>query len=398
MLQAYCITNKTIKTIFIIAAIIIFAKSYNFAQSMEVYEGKLKKELYSSEKLYGLYNIFFSKLNNEQVKYPPSWKDIEITELLGNGDFKKVYIIRYSDDNNKIKYTVDTDADFNFNNEVPLEFVKIKDLQAADIQIKVQKKSDSSYFQMVNYQIILAEKWTYRRIREYRYGEIKINNENVKIMLRSVSGFPMYDISDETELFLDFNLDGKINESWSLDSTGKAIASEKLSITNPFVFNGHKFEVVKLSPDGMHLSIKATAKDTAYAIGFKMPDFSGKDKEGVIHNLKEYKGKKILLELWSISCPSCERIRPAINSFINSYPKSNFVSLAIPRETSVDKINAYLKDHQYNSSILYVDDNTKKKLNPPNAFPMFILINPNGEICFQESGANYLPVIESLLR
>lgn len=148
----------------------------------------------------------------------------------------------------------------------------------------------------------------------------------------------------------------------------------------------------------MHLSIKATAKDTACAIGFKMPNFSGKDKEGVIHNLKEYKGKKILLELWSISCPSCERIRPAINSLINSYPKSNFVSLAIPRETSIDKINAYLKDHQYNSSILYVDDNTKKKLNPPNAFPMFILINPNGEICFQESGANYLPVIESLLR
>lgn len=398
MLQTYFITNKTIKTIFFIVAIILFAKSSNLAQSMEVYEGKLKKELYSSEKLYGMSNIFLSKLNNEQIKYPSSWKKIDIAELLGNGEFKRVYIIRYSDAENKIKYTVDTDADFNFNNEVPLEFDNIKDLQVADIQIKVQKISDDRYFQMVNYQIILAKEWTYRRIREYRYGEIKFNNKNVKIMLRSKYGFPMYDISDETELFLDFNQDGKINEDWYLDSTGNTVASENLSITNPFVFNGHKFEVVKLSPDGMQLSIKATAKDTALAIGFKMPDFNGKDKEGVIHNLKEFKGKKILIEFWSINCPHCERIRPAINSLINSYSRSNFVSIAIPRETSADKINAYIKDHQYNSTLLYVDDNTKKKLNPLEAFPKFILINPNGEICFQESGANYLPVIESLLK
>ena len=52
-------------------------------------------------------NIFFTEIDEIQVKYPEEWQDVSIAPILRKEKFRQIYVIRYKDvngDNKTMEY------------------------------------------------------------------------------------------------------------------------------------------------------------------------------------------------------------------------------------------------------------------------------------------------------
>lgn len=388
--------NHKMKNTFIITIVLLVSLSFSLsmAQSAGRIEVKFQKEFYKSGNGNGLYNIFFEDIKNIPVKYPPAWKNVQIGRVFEEEGFKPVYILRYEDNSDSIKYVVDSNADLDFSIEWPLRFVTYGKAQFAETGIKIIKQ-DNTPVNEVNYQIRLADEYSYAMVNESRRGEMVLNGNKIELILRTAMGNPVFSLSDNTLLFADLNNDNIINEYSKVDDKGNVVMSEQLSLSNPFIINGLKYEAVNLSADGMNLVLEPVLKDTACSPGFYLPEVVGKDKTGTPVTLKDFRGKKILIQFWSAGCPHSESIRLAVNNLITK-SGNRFVSINIPRETEAE-VNEYLAEHPISSMFLYVDKKIKDKLNPRDATPLFYIVDEQGKVIFVEPGSNCIKIVEKLL-
>jgi thiol-disulfide isomerase/thioredoxin len=384
------------KNTFIVTIVLLVNVSFSLcmAQSAGRIEVKFQKEKYKAGYTRNIYNIFFSDSIGVPVKYPHSWKHVQIGRVFNEEGFKPVYILKYEDSSDSIKYVVDTNADLDFSIEWPLRFVSNGKAQIAETGIKIIKQ-DNTPVNEVNYQIRLADEYSYAMVNECRRGEMVFDGNKIEMLIRTAMGHPVYRLSDNTMLYADLNNDSIINEYSKVDAKGKVVMSEQLSLSNPFIINGLKYEAVNLSEDGMNLVLEPVLKDTACSPGFYLPEVAGKDKTGAPVTLKDFRGKKILIQFWSAGCPHCESIRSAANDLI-AKSGNRFVFINIPRETEAE-VNEYLADHPINSMFLYVDEKIKDKLNPTSSSPLFYIIDEQGKVIFTEPGSNCIKVVEKLL-
>lgn len=88
------------------------------------------------------------------------------------------------------------------------------------------------------------------------------------------------------------------------------------------------------------------------AIGFTAPEFELTGIDHGSYNLKNLRGKIVLLEFWSVDCPICAHILPEVNSLIKKKAGEDFVALAVSREEDVAQIKRHLKDHPRDASVV----------------------------------------------
>lgn len=388
--------NRKIKMVFYITAAIIICISFSQskAQSSSRVDVKFQKEKYKAGYTNGLYNIFFDDSIDVPIKYPRSWKHVQISRVFNVEGVKPVYILKYEDSGDSIKYVVDTNADLDLSIEWPLHFIANGNVQNAETGIKIMKQDNTSVNE-VNFQIRLADNFTYAMVNECRRGEMVFNGTRIEVLMRTAMSHPVYSLSDNTMLYADLNNDKIINEHSKVDAEGRVQMSEQLSLSNPFIINGLKYEAVYISEDGMNLVLEPALKDTACSPGFYLPEIAGKDKTGAPVTLKDFRSKKILIQFWSAGCPHSESIRLAVNNLITK-SGNRFVSINIPCETEAE-VNEYLAEHPISSMFLYVDEKIKDKLNPRSVTPLFYVVDEQGKVIFTEPGSNCIKVVEKLL-
>lgn len=355
-----------------------------------------------SPPFYGMSNIFFNKPSSNKFNFHSQWSDIEIADIISNENYAKIYVAKYTDIDNRVKYSADTNGDNDFTNEKPLTFKTIDDLDFADVDIQIIPQSDNLHKTYnLRYQIILStsEGYTYARINEYRKGKLIIENKDFDLILRCFGrNDPYFKISDGMDFLIDKNQDGDFDYNWSVSEKGEIIASEKINLSNPFLINDQKFEAHNIDIEGSYLTIIPSNVDTAFSIGFYSPNFIATDINGNSIFLNDLKGKTVLLDFWSISCPPCERSRPKLNKIVLENDNEDFIALSIPiKGEKSEELSIFLKDHPYESTIAFFEKKYLDKYNPICIAPLYYLIDGNGIIKFIGSGSSIIEILEKVI-
>jgi len=120
-------------------------------------------------------------------------------------------------------------------------------------------------------------------------------------------------------------------------------------------------------------------------------NFSIKDMNGNVLDVKDLKGKTIFLNLWATWCGPCRMEMPSIQNLYNQVDKDKvmFIMLSIDRENDIEKIKSYIKDKEFTFPV-YTPASLLPNQLQVGMIPSTFVINPEGRIVASEKGAaNY---------
>ncbi len=116
-------------------------------------------------------------------------------------------------------------------------------------------------------------------------------------------------------------------------------------------------------------------------VGDQMVDGELFDVEGRSRSLSEFKGRYILLDFWSVTCPPCHKARPEVERLEHKYAdKMAVVAINIdPKKPWLDFVQKEgLKGNQFNE--LQLSTKLYKQYSASGAVPQFVLISPEGKV------------------
>ena len=114
-------------------------------------------------------------------------------------------------------------------------------------------------------------------------------------------GLDNFLFTNATPVWFDQNGDGKLsfNEAWVSN--------------HPIRFGNQMLEVISISPDGTTLTMRESkAPLGGLVLGERAPEFRLVDQNGGVHTLERYRGKYLILDLWSTTCAPCIRALPKL--------------------------------------------------------------------------------------
>jgi len=350
-------------------------------------------------KLVGMGNFLFNKLPAANLKYPATWREIEVSNILSDESFLPINLIRYKDTFDSVQYVVDTDGDSDFNYEPVLSFRKVGDRSIADVVLQVQQRANvQKHNYKVTYQIILADK-AYARVAEYRSGSLRLDNNEYPINLRPLSrNNPLFSLSGETVCLIDMNRDGIFSSRWQIANNTELVRSEEIYLSEPFLIDGKKLKAVAIDSMGSKLVLQESFDSTAAAVGFKAPELRFSDLNGMNDDVVRMRGKVVLIMFCSITCPYCEQIRPQLNSIIQQNKSQDFSVIALCKERNVDEIKTFLLNHPYEAKVGLAEPSLWQRYYIRYITPLFYLIDQEGVIRLIATGAAMAPVLELMLK
>lgn len=121
-------------------------------------------------------------------------------------------------------------------------------------------------------------------------------------------------------------------------------------------------------------------------------DFTATSLDGRVINLKEQRGKVVVLTFWSTTCPICASELPKLSKVVDRNAGKDVVFLALTMEHE-SRVSAYLKKRPFSSIIIpnslgiFMDYSGKDQNGNYNmGFPGYFVINQSGEIELNTSG------------
>jgi len=147
----------------------------------------------------------------------------------------------------------------------------------------------------------------------------------------------------------------------------------------------------------------AASAQTSLKVGTPAPEFSGASIEGGFYDLKQMRGKVVLLIFWSTRCEICKNEIPKLNQLKSKYEGRGVELLGLSMDNE-DKLTAYLKRNPFNFHILpdsfgivmqYADKDRSGNIDM--GFPAYFLIDQNGVIAFRGNGWDQIDKLTSRL-
>jgi len=143
----------------------------------------------------------------------------------------------------------------------------------------------------------------------------------------------------------------------------------------------------------------ANADEPAVAKKFNY-NFTIKDLDGNVIDVKEFKGRTIFLNLWATWCGPCRMEMPSIQNLYNQVDneKIMFIMLSIDQQRDLGKVKSYIKDKEFTFPV-YTPASILPNQLQVGMIPTTFVIDPEGRIVASERGAaNYdTPEFKALL-
>jgi len=128
--------------------------------------------------------------------------------------------------------------------------------------------------------------------------------------------------------------------------------------------------------------------------GNEMPDFEVRSlADGKKINLKDYRGKTLVINWWATWCGPCLKEMPNLNDLEAKFsddPNIVFLAIAWDKKETVEKFLSK-RDFKYTHTLFGKETFALFG----NAFPLHVVVNPAGEIAFFRAG--YDPLIDTEL-
>lgn len=150
------------------------------------------------------------------------------------------------------------------------------------------------------------------------------------------------------------------------------------------------FTLTEMTPEMLAKKAEAVDKmpmpkeSAFFKTGSKMVPFKEKDMNGNKFNLKELKGKVVVLNFWFINCPPCKQEIPDLNDMKASFAEKDVVFIAVALDEKYD-LETFLKATPFNYNII---DNGRYIANEYRitAYPTHVVVDKEGIIKFHTSG------------
>lgn len=124
-------------------------------------------------------------------------------------------------------------------------------------------------------------------------------------------------------------------------------------------------------------------EDTGLKPGSTAPDFTLRTLDGKQTQLKEYRGKKVILNFWATWCPPCREEMPEMQKFYNDFKGKNVEILAVNleySETKREKISDFVDEYSLSFPIPLDEKNTTGKQFRAVSIPTSYFIDEKGII------------------
>lgn len=124
----------------------------------------------------------------------------------------------------------------------------------------------------------------------------------------------------------------------------------------------------------------STGQGIGVEIGKEAPNFQLETLEGKNVSLKDFRGKKVLVNFWATWCPYCIQEMPDLNKLYIENKDKDFVVLAVDVGESKADVEKYIKDNPYDFEVLLDKDGRVSMEYLVRGIPTSFMIDKEGII------------------
>ena len=132
----------------------------------------------------------------------------------------------------------------------------------------------------------------------------------------------------------------------------------------------------------------AQARDLQIYKGGVTPPLVLKDLSGKTHNLKDYRGKVVLINFWATWCPPSRAEMPSMQRLKTAMAGKPFVILAVDMGETQGVVKAYIREIKTDFTVLLDKDGRALKAWKVFAFPTSYVVDAQGRIRYGLYGAS----------
>src|SRR5258707_11418187 len=128
------------------------------------------------------------------------------------------------------------------------------------------------------------------------------------------------------------------------------------------------------------------------------PRFHAKTLTGDTYTNASIKGKVVLLEFWTTWCPYCKQEEALVDAIDHEFAGKDVVVLAIDVGESKKKVKQYLQQNPRSCRIVLTEDTNLAAMYQANSYPIYVVIDRDGNIAGEQRGAAGERALRGLLR
>src|ERR1700758_797062 len=99
------------------------------------------------------------------------------------------------------------------------------------------------------------------------------------------------------------------------------------------------------------------------------------------------KGKVVLFEFWATWCGYCDHEAPYVDQIAKEFSGKDLIVLAIDVGESKKTVKRYLEAHPRGVPIVLMEDTNLAAMYQANVYPIYVLIDRDGNIAGEQRGA-----------
>ena len=135
-------------------------------------------------------------------------------------------------------------------------------------------------------------------------------------------------------------------------------------------------------------SQKKVMPTVGYEIGNIIPDFSVTDLNGKSKNIKEFRGKTVMLNFWATWCPPCRAEMPSMEKLWNKSKNKKFVIIAVSVDQSpTSKVAEFIKTNKYTFPVFHDANGKLAEMFLIRSIPTTYIVDKSGVILSKTMGA-----------
>ena len=127
------------------------------------------------------------------------------------------------------------------------------------------------------------------------------------------------------------------------------------------------------------------------------PRFNAKSTNGETFSNTSTKGKVVLLEFWTTWCGYCKAEAPFVEKISHEYSDKDLIVLAINVGESKKVVKKYLDQYPRTCRIVLTEDTNLAAMYAATAYPIYVVIDREGNIAGTQRGAAGEDALRSLL-
>ncbi|WP_079509089.1 redoxin domain-containing protein [Mesobacillus jeotgali] len=143
-------------------------------------------------------------------------------------------------------------------------------------------------------------------------------------------------------------------------------------------------------------AIEASNISTGIDAGMMAPSFTLKNLRGEEVDLKNYRGKKVMINFWATWCPPCKKEMPAMEELYKNYSQEVEI-LAINLDPAND-VKTFVKENNLTFPILLDELASTQQTYQVVSIPTTFIIDEKGQILKKHIGSMTYEQMKELLK